>query len=272
MDAPLSADEFVLFVSRKPGDRLDGKHGLSVAVLPKDGRNSKAYINIRPRLPGEPARWNISFHGDDSRPVKVEPRHDHFARIVVAGASGSGKSTWIGDYVQRYTAVDPQPTYILSKVEEDPPLDAIEDSHRVNPMDLHESAMEEGPMGSAELANSVFISDDIETLQPPPVKQTAAALRDDILETGRHHDVTQLHALHTLIGSGGRNRLLLGESTAVVLFPRSSGMHSGTHFMKAYMGMSPKAARAILTLPSRWIYVGRLYPMYVVWEHGVRLI
>ena len=28
-------------------------------------------------------------------------------------------------------------------------------------MDLHESAMEEGPMGSAELANSVFISDDI---------------------------------------------------------------------------------------------------------------
>lgn len=268
-EAPLSAAEFAVVASRTIGTSLDNPEGLTVAYMPKDPRRAESYINIRKRRADEPKAWR--FEPKD-RPVEVEPRYEApCARITVAGQSGSGKSHWTGKYVERLVGELDQPVYLLSRVPEDPALDDIPGLVRIDPEVLLADTIEAGPMPVEDFRDSVVITDDLSSL-PKGERDVAETLRSDILEIGRHSDITALNVVHVLFDGTKSGKRCLVESNAYVIFPRASGIYSGTRLLKEYMGLSPKHARRLLGVKSRWLYLQRQYPGYAVWEGGVELM
>lgn len=267
-EAPLSADEFVVVASRKIGTSFDGPDGMTVAYMEKDPRRAEAYINIRKRRDDEPKHWEL----EPKRPVLVEPRYDApAARVTVAGQSGSGKSHWTGKYVHRLVGELDQPVFLVSRVPEDPALDDIPGLVRIRPDRLLADTLDEGPMPVEDFHDSVVITDDLSSL-PKDEREVAETLRSDILEIGRHSDITALNVVHVLFDGTKAGKRCLVESNAYVIFPRASGVYSGSRLLKDYMGLSPKHARRLLGVKSRWLYLQRQYPTYAVWEGGVSLM
>ena len=268
IEPPLSADEFIAVASRNIGTSFDDVEGMTVAYMPKDSRRAESYINIRKRRDDEPPQWKL----EPNRAVEVEPRYDApAARITIAGQSGSGKSHWTGKYVKRLVGELEQPVYLLSRVSEDPVLDDVPGLVRINPATLLADTLENGPMPVEDFKESVMITDDLSSL-PAAEKAVAESLRSDILEIGRHSDITALNVVHVLFDGTREGKRCLIESSAYTIFPRASGIYSGTRLLKEYMGLSPKHAKSLLNVKSRWLYLQRQYPAYAVWEGGVTLM
>jgi hypothetical protein len=59
--------------------------------------------------------------------------------------------------------------------------------------------------------------------------------RDDLLECGRHYNITTISTTH-IISNYNSTRTLLNEATSMILFPKCSGQYQLNKFLERYMG------------------------------------
>jgi hypothetical protein len=187
----------------------------------------------------------------------------------IAGPAGSGKSTYCANYARSWTTIPRnkgKPIYLFSRVEKDPALDSIPGLHRV-PID--QSLVDE-PIEPKDLAMSLCIFDDIDTIPEKPIRIAVRKLRDDLLQTGRHNSIYVLTTSHILTNFGD-TRVPLSEANFVTFFPRSGSTHHIRRFLDTYAGFSKKEITRILQLPSRWVTVYKTYPQFVMFDSGIYL-
>jgi hypothetical protein len=215
----------------------------------------------------EEAKEEEIFNEIHLRDGYMEPLPNPFTRgvIYVAGPSGSGKSTWCANFIKKWKKMYPdRPIYIFSRLTEDPALDKIKGINRIN---INEDMVKD-PIKIEELKNSLCLFDDIDNIEPYPVREAVYQIQNALLETGRHTDTTVLSCAH-LLTNYKQSRVLINESTNVVMFPKSGTAHQIKRFLKEYIGLDTKTIQMIMNLPSRWICIKKNYPVCCLYESGV---
>lgn len=207
----------------------------------------------------------------DDTYTKLFPIPQKFSeRIYVPAPSGSGKSTFIGMYIEQLTKLfgKNRKIYIFSRVEKDEPLDKF--GKRVIRIPLVQSYFDENPLQIEQFKKSIIVFDDIDTILNKALVKYIRNFRDDILETGRHYDITIISTSH-LIANFLATRTLINEANAIVLFPRGSSFYAVSNFLERYLGFTKEQIRYVERLPTRWIYFWKEYPKFAIHEKGAFL-
>lgn len=213
-------------------------------------------------------RTRIDF---DDTYTKLFPIPQKFSeRIYVPAPSGSGKSTFIGMYIEELTKLygKKRKIFIFSRVEKDEPLDKF--GKRVIRIPLEQSYFDNNPLLIEQFKESIIVFDDIDTLLNKALVKYIRSFRDDILETGRHYNITIISTSH-LIANFLATRTLINEANAIVLFPRGSSFYAVSNFLERYLGFTKEQIRYVEKLPTRWIYFWKEYPKFAIHEKGAFL-
>ena len=197
-------------------------------------------------------------------------------RGYVFGPTGLGKSVFCEKYSRYYQALYPRrEIYLVSYVEEDKSLDGVKGLIRIPIQDIME-----GQLGNIQaLAESLIIFDDIDAMpslekdspyKPKDVFTTVLALRDQILTKGRHYQISTLVTSH--LGADHQNtKKVLDSASFFVFFPNGNAVQN-ERVMRNYGGIELQPYKRMKDLPSRWVYLNRGAPKYVIFERGIYLI
>jgi len=189
-------------------------------------------------------------------------------RIYVPAPSGSGKSTFIGMYIEELRKKHKKrPIYIFSRVKEDKPLDRFKNTTRIP---LEQEYFNRNPLEIEQFKNGILIFDDVDTILDKSLVKYVRGFRDDVLETGRHFNITALSTSH-LIANFLATRTLINEAMSIVIFPKGSSFYSISNFLERYMGFNKEKIRYVEDLPTRWVWLWKEYPKYAIHEKGAFL-
>jgi hypothetical protein len=188
--------------------------------------------------------------------------------IYVGGPSGSGKSVWVSNYCKQYVKLFPKTKiYLFSKVEDDPAFESLIKSGHMIKIPLTDALA----ITTDELAGSLTIFDDIDTMAEGAEKKGLMHLVDDILQTGRHKNIYIIRTTH-ILSNRTQTAIVLNESSQFVIFPRSGAKHQIEYMLSTHVGLDREQIKRIYALPSRWVVIHKNYPMCVVYESGVYLL
>lgn len=222
----------------------------------------KALEEINKRL-----KFELDF--SDLKGVKLFPLPQKFSeRMFVPAPSGSGKSTFIGMYLKQLRILYPNRRIVIfSRVEKDKPLDKFKNTIRIP---LTAEYLTANQLEVEDFKGDILIFDDIDTILNKAIVAKLRHFRDDVLECGRHFKITAISTSH-LIMNFGATRTLINEANAVVLFPRGASFYQLKNFLDKYLGFDKHQIEEIKNLPSRWVYIWKEYPKYIVHEKGVMI-
>lgn len=198
-------------------------------------------------------------------PQKIK---DQVNYIYIAGPSGSGKSSFVSNYASLYKKLNKNNSiWLFSSVNEDKALEGLD----VNQMALDKGLLKDGGMEASEFIEkgdgAMVIFDDIDMIKDKEINKEVHRIRDTLLETGRHKNISVVCTGHQLMDYK-KTRTVLNEATGVVFFPKAGSQYHITRFLKVYCGFSSDQIKKILSLNSRWIFVNKSYPNYVLYQHG----
>ena len=188
--------------------------------------------------------------------------------LYVAGPSNSGKSTYASKFALEYHKLYARRNiYIFSRVTFD---EAFDDAFNPIYIKLNDELLDK-PITTKELENSLCIFDDIDTLTDDEIRKNVLKLRDDILETGRHNNISVLVTSHQ-ISNYKQTRTILNEATEITIYPRSGSTYHIIRVLKVYCGLNIEQINRILNLPSRWVTIVKSYPLCVFYQTGIYLL
>ena len=185
--------------------------------------------------------------------------------IYITGRSGSGKSYFIKDYVNNYYKMvnKKRPIYLFSALSEDETIDQIKNLHRVK---LDEEFLNDDEITINDFAKSCVIFDDTDVIKSKPILEKVNQLMNQMLETGRHHQITCLITKHTPT-NGRDTKLILAESHQFILFPNGLGNKSLKYLLDNYLGLDRTQVKKIKKLKTRWVCINRAtFPLSIVSE------
>ena len=212
-----------------------------------------------------------SVAGDNFFPY-IDPGPNQNIRIAVFGASGSGKSTWIGlalDEILHNKLPGVKQIYIISDVGHDPVFD---DQRRRIPLKRLNCRSEAIVQVQAEmLKDSLIIFDDIERISHKQIRTHILNLRANCLENGRHYNQKAIFCVsHNALG-GAINSALKSEMNALVVFPAFLQYHQLKTILSKYVGLSNEQINFVKNLDSRWAYIN-IHPVpYCIFQQGIKL-
>lgn len=189
---------------------------------------------------------------------------------IVAGASGSGKSTWVSQHCLRWAQLWPdRKIFLISKLKEDEVLDKLPGSARPNRI-LIDSLVEDPIKDACEMfANSLVIADDVDSLTGKD-KVAVAAILNDLVTMGRHQNISVIVVLHLFAQGKETSRYHL-EANRVVLFPHGLPFQQMFYAVKKLWGLDEKTVRGFLKL-GRWVCLSRTHPQWLVSETSARTL
>jgi hypothetical protein len=158
--------------------------------------------------------------------------------------------------------------YIFSRKDSDDVLDKLKNVHRLK---LDDTFIDD-PIDSRNdfEKGSLLIFDDCDTLKEK-IAKAVYELMNDVLQTGRDLNLYVLVVSH--LGSDyKKTRIVLSESSGIVLFPQGSSAEQIQYVLKNKVGVDKKAIQKIMALPSRWVYIQKIYPQAVIYDSGVYLL
>jgi Cdc6-like AAA superfamily ATPase len=188
--------------------------------------------------------------------------------MYIAGATGSGKSYYIADYLRLINKYQPKrEIFIFSDVEYDK---AFENLSNVTRIAIDMTLVNE-PITPAELQDSVCLFDDIDSIQNKTIKKAVYALMNSLYRRGRHENVTVISTTHN-ITEYHKSRTAINESSTIVLFLHSGSTHGQRYIMSKYIGLDTPTIKDIMRIKSRSVQIHKSFPMFVSFEGGCKLI
>jgi len=198
-----------------------------------------------------------------SKPFK---RSQH---IYVSGATGSGKSYWVADYLKLINKRQPdREIFIFSDVEHDEAFDGV--IKNMTRITLDDSLIVE-PITPEEVKNSICLFDDIDSIANKALKRVVNTLRDSLLKMGRHHNVQVISTAHS-ITDYKNTRTVINESNLLVLFCRSGSVNGQRRLLQTYVGLDMKTIKEIFRIKTRAVCIHKTAPMFYSWQKGIRLL
>lgn len=197
---------------------------------------------------------------DSDEMFELIPTPDREKRDVfyVAGQSGSGKSYIAKQLAQNYKKLFPErEVYLVSKLEKDETLDALDFIKRLN----IQSFIDSYP-SIEEFERCCIIFDDYDCLTGEAHK-VVHKLIDDIAITGRHTVTTMLCLSHFLTNFK-LTRLLLMEATHFVVYPLSTAYKPLKYLLGTYVGIDDADIERFRKMGSRWLCFKKGFPSYCI--------
>jgi energy-coupling factor transporter ATP-binding protein EcfA2 len=193
---------------------------------------------------------------------------------LIAGPSGTGKTTWAAQYARMYKAAFPgQKVYVFtSKHELDPAYAGLTEEDL--PFDLE--GLDQPPFLAPEhLRDSLCIFDDVENVQPKSLRDAVFALKKAISETGRSSNVYLIVISHRPL-RGNETKDDLNESDGMIVFPRRGTTYHANRMLQVYGGLNKSQAKRVIedTENTRWVYCklkGDI-PAYLVSESEIAFL
>jgi energy-coupling factor transporter ATP-binding protein EcfA2 len=184
---------------------------------------------------------------------------------LVCGQSGSGKSTYIKKYCQEYKKTyKNREIYMFSNLKEDETLKDL----KINRIKIDEDLIDE-PLTVDDFKDSLVLFDDIDVIRSKQIKDAVYQIMNEILETGRHFNVSCVMTVH--YPNKPNIRTMLNECHFFVYFPW--GAIKSTHYvLENYLGVDRENTKKIKSTKSRWACVFRSFPQVVVTEKNIFML
>lgn len=194
------------------------------------------------------------------------PEEGKSERVYICGISGSGKSYFAGEYIKQYLRIHKKNNFLLtSQIEEDAVLDKLEPD-RISPDELLEDGVK-----LEEVKDSIWLFDDIFSLENKKDRLDMISIVDNLAETSRHDNISLVITSH-LISTGQTSRRVLNEATKIVLFPRNNKKQI-KYFLDKYEFFKKDDIDRILNLNSRWVMINKQSTVHIVlYEKGCYVI
>jgi len=198
---------------------------------------------------------NVKLH-----PLITQPTY----RMFISGLSGSGKSTYIANFL-KYNK--PKHIFLMSPIMDDEAFKKLKPTPVHLNLETYEKEYEHGPFDIEHLPpDSVLILDDIDTGKNSKQYQQ---VKVQILERGRHLKVSTIVVSHNPLGGNVKHAVAqLLESEFYVIFPKANRAHA-EKLLKKYVGIDQQKCNLILDTDSRAVLIKKSYPSYFVAEHTV---
>jgi hypothetical protein len=209
-------------------------------------------------------------------PLLLPDKKESFMNVWnVIGQSGSGKSTFCNKVLKKFIQFFPKSKiYVFSRKEYDENLDkGLEDNMVRVPTDetfLELDLTVEGLAGDEECPN-VLLFDDYSLITNKAVREAVKDFLYGAVEVGRQYFVHIMICRHELL-TGLKDRILLTEATGLVIFPEHTARNQTEEVLVKKFGLDTSQFKKIMKLPSRWVYISKSYPRYVVYEHGIYML
>ncbi len=157
--------------------------------------------------------------------------------IFLTGPSGSGKTMLSEDIMLHDEKF--RPCVVFSKIDEDDSLKRLRKQKLNSKTELEEQRDKKERLikirlqteddllnlpSNEMLKNCVILFDDLDSF-PPSISAFLNVYRDQILESGRHHNITVLSTSHQLY-NWAKTRVILNEAETVCMFPHSNKRNS----------------------------------------------
>jgi hypothetical protein len=186
----------------------------------------------------------------------------------ICGASGSGKSHFCKQFVMEYHKAYPsRQIYIISALTEDTTLDSIKCLKRIK---LTEEFLEDD-LKSIDFQDALVLLDDTDTISNRKMRTKVNQIRDDILSTGRHYNVSCLVTTHTPC-NGFETKLILNEAHFITVFPSGLGGRAKAYLLETYLGLDKAQIRRLKNIDSRAITFIKGYPQVVLAERNAYIL
>lgn len=200
---------------------------------------------------------------------QVLPNPDPEKREVyyICGASGCGKSYFVKGLVQMYRKLFPErEVYLATQLEADETLDSL----RPPIKRIRISSFVEKPPKIDEFENCFFICDDFDTLGKDELKALWNVI-DMIAIQGRHTKTT-LAVISHYITNFKMTRLILNESTRVVVYPQATSIGNLKYMLERKFGIDVNMIKAFKRMKSRWVCLQAMFPQYYITETSAALL
>jgi hypothetical protein len=198
--------------------------------------------------------------------------------VFFSGASGSGKSHLVGKMLE-YDARK-RPILLFSKVHDDPAYEKLlkKDKNGKSRMKHYKIETAEDLIGMPtqrdlyEEKGVICLYDDIDTYKDKEVVELLRDHMNNLLETGRHENVSVLATSHKL-NAYNKTKCNTSEAEYIVLYPHSNKALSES-FMKERLSLPKKRREYIIDKCSknRYMIIKLSHPMCVIHEHGIVMI
>lgn len=190
---------------------------------------------------------------------------NQISHLFVSGPTGSGKSTFASVYIKQFLKLHPKSkVYIVSAIPNDEVLDSIKPKPKRLKID---EKMYEKPIPIELFENSIILFDDVDNIRDKKIKEAIQKLRDDVLANGRHYNINVISLTHNPTNNKETKSSLL-ESNSIVMFPHGGDDYHIKRVLKEYLSIPTKKIDEILKMKSRWIFINKSYPKYMISESG----
>jgi energy-coupling factor transporter ATP-binding protein EcfA2 len=240
------------------------KCGKPICII-SGGRYDKKVISLDVEADDE-TYFNKLKISNDSKFCPVPNTTTERDILYITGCSGSGKSTFTRLYLEQYKKkYKNREIYMFSSLKEDKSLDSIKPKRFIIDESLYTD-----PIKVEDLKESAIIFDDIDVVADKKIKEAIYNILNQVLEIGRHYNITCIVTNH-LPTNGIWTRRILNESSAYVYFPASAG-GKVKYLLTEYLDIDKKQIRYWKKCNTRWVLIGKNFPMYYICEHECGLI
>ena len=222
--------------------------------------------------------------------------------VLVNGQNGSGKSYWVGNYLRKWQMLfKKSPIYLLSNkpIDDEPAFDAIKnmvqipltmkslielvgkeefsDKKKIKKIveELEENNYEDNEESFApyqhftsETGQSMVVFDDFES--DGKIEAMVRTIINSILRVGRAKRIYCIIVTHTLCG-GTKTKTFFSECDAFCLFSKQISPYNLKYCLKNYTRMNEHQIAKVLDSDTRWVYIHKTVPQYVIEEHKLWL-
>lgn len=254
--------------------------------IPEDARLRKLYesFKLHMRKCGEVRLEDIEvvpLIGENSRNAKTREC------ILVNGCNGSGKSVWVGQYTRKWQKLFPSsPIWLFSNkpLQDEPAFDKIKMKQipleiktltdivgKSNLMTNSKLLKELEDQEFEELApyqhfisktgQSLVIFDDFES--DGKIETLIRQIMASILRVGRASRIYCIIISHSLC-AGQKTKVLFEEVDALVLFNKGISPYHIKYALTNYTKMDAHQIAKIIDSSSRWVYIHKTQPTYVI--------
>tara|TARA_R110001599_G_scaffold300265_1_gene505322 strand:- start:298 stop:1227 length:930 start_codon:yes stop_codon:yes gene_type:complete len=187
--------------------------------------------------------------------------------FMVAGMSGSGKSTYTASLCRTYKRQFPDNKIILfSNKPSDPVFDRLEYIERI----VIDEDLLEDKITLNEIENTLVVFDDVEYSCNKLIDTELDRIRDLILQQGRSYRCSFVYISHQA-NNYKQTRTILNECMSVTIFPAMTTRYSLNYLLSKYFGFDKQQINKICKLPSRWVTIYKSPPL-VLYSSGAYLI
>lgn len=119
--------------------------------------------------------------------------------------------------------------------------------------------------------NSLIIFDDIDGIYDKDVRKDVFSLMERILKLGgecKCHIIITYH----MMSNRNETRYLLFECNYIVLFPNTGSKNQFRNLLLNYVGLDSYQVEELMNMNSRWVFLHKNHPRYIVTQHETRIL